>query len=151
DLQLTWNTTDPHFTPCFEETVLVWLPCGFLWLFAALELYIIKSSRDKLIPWTFLNISKLVCSAVLLVLELSDLIYQIVQGSDASTNVYPNYYLVPIILFMSILLQAIFVIFEKKNGVQSSGYLFLFWLLMAVCGVFQYRSFFLRYANDVCI
>jgi ATP-binding cassette subfamily C (CFTR/MRP) protein 1 len=27
---LTWNTTDPDFTPCFHKTVLSWTPSLFL-------------------------------------------------------------------------------------------------------------------------
>ena len=34
DINLTWNTTDPDFTPCFHKTVLVYIPCGFLWIFS---------------------------------------------------------------------------------------------------------------------
>ncbi|KAF2361957.1 ABC transporter-like [Trinorchestia longiramus] len=149
DFYGAWNTTDPHLTPCFQETVLVWTPCIFLWLFAILEINIIKNSHDKLIPWTFLNLTKLVCSGVLLVLHLADLIYQIVQDSDNSGDVSPNDFLVPVLFFMSILLQVIFVVFEKHYGIQSSGYLFLFWLLMAVCGISQYRSYFIFYPEEV--
>ncbi len=29
---LTWNSTQPDLTTCFQSSVLVWIPCGFLWL-----------------------------------------------------------------------------------------------------------------------
>ncbi|KAJ7416043.1 ATP binding cassette subfamily C member 1 [Willisornis vidua] len=32
DWNLTWHTEDPDFTPCFQNTVLVWIPCAYLWL-----------------------------------------------------------------------------------------------------------------------
>ena len=37
DANLTWNTNDPDFTPCFHKTVLVYVPCGFLWILAFLD------------------------------------------------------------------------------------------------------------------
>lgn len=62
NVNLTWNTTSPDFTPCFEKTVLVWVPCIFLWVFSPMEVYYILNSKQKDIPWTWLNISKLVSS-----------------------------------------------------------------------------------------
>ncbi|CAG7821148.1 unnamed protein product, partial [Allacma fusca] len=37
--ELTWNSNFPDLTSCFESTVLVWIPCGFLWLMAGYELF----------------------------------------------------------------------------------------------------------------
>ena len=31
DLSLTWNTNDPDLTECFRDTILVGVPCAFLW------------------------------------------------------------------------------------------------------------------------
>ena len=30
DLDLTWNTTNPDFTPCFHQTVLTYIPTAVL-------------------------------------------------------------------------------------------------------------------------
>ncbi|UYV60329.1 hypothetical protein LAZ67_1000846 [Cordylochernes scorpioides] len=59
DRNLTWDTNDPRFTGCFHKTVLVWIPCGFLWVFAPLETYFLLRSAKKYIPWTALNITKM--------------------------------------------------------------------------------------------
>ena len=32
DLSLTWDTTNPDFTPCFQQTVLAYLPAAVLLL-----------------------------------------------------------------------------------------------------------------------
>ncbi|KAF0306973.1 Canalicular multispecific organic anion transporter 2 [Amphibalanus amphitrite] len=55
---LTWDADVPDFTPCFERTVLVWVPCGFLWLFSPVETLMVLRSNDRFIPWTVLNICK---------------------------------------------------------------------------------------------
>ena len=37
DTELTWNTTDPYFTSCFEESVLSSVPVVFLLLFCLVD------------------------------------------------------------------------------------------------------------------
>lgn len=60
DWNLTWYTDSPRFTPCFEETVLVWLPCSFLWIFSIIEIPRSHQSKFRRIPWGYVNIGKLV-------------------------------------------------------------------------------------------
>ena len=63
---LTWNSTTPDFTPCFQDTVLVWVPCAFLWLTSPFEIYKIKNSLVKnrnRVPWTLVSLLKLVSMA----------------------------------------------------------------------------------------
>ena len=62
DLNQTWNTETPDFPECFHQTVLVWVPCGFMWLFAPFEIYQIITNKDENIPWSLVNISKTVGS-----------------------------------------------------------------------------------------
>uniref|UniRef100_A0A1B6DLV8 ABC transporter TMD0 domain-containing protein n=1 Tax=Clastoptera arizonana TaxID=38151 RepID=A0A1B6DLV8_9HEMI len=60
DLNTTWYTDQPELTPCFEKTVLVWAPSIVLLIALPIEIYYIWSSKDKNIPWNWLNISKVV-------------------------------------------------------------------------------------------
>ena len=62
---LSWYTDDPDLTPCFQKTILVWVPCLFLWVWAPLETYYILSSKTKGIPWSWKNCLKLVCINIL--------------------------------------------------------------------------------------
>ena len=55
-----WDTEDPDLSACFDRTVLVWAPCGLLWLLAPLEARRLARSRDRLVPWTVLNVSRCV-------------------------------------------------------------------------------------------
>jgi ATP-binding cassette subfamily C (CFTR/MRP) protein 1 len=65
DESLTWNTTDPYFTRCFEETALIWGPCGFIIAGAFIDIgFSLRSKRDAL-PWGFLTLIKTaVCCAL---------------------------------------------------------------------------------------
>lgn len=56
----TWEVEDPDFNICFEKTVLVWIPCVFLWCLSPLDVLYIAKSRLRSVPWSWLNISKLV-------------------------------------------------------------------------------------------
>ena len=60
DDQVTWNTTEPDFTPCFQKTVLSWIPVAFLLLLAPLKLYSHCHLKDRAIKWNWLNCSKMV-------------------------------------------------------------------------------------------
>ncbi|XP_069998353.1 multidrug resistance-associated protein 1 isoform X3 [Penaeus vannamei] len=147
DANLTWNTDTPQFTPCFERTVLVWIPCGFLWLFAPLETHYVLQSADRFIPWSWLNVSKLVVSAALMTLQCLDFFYA-VHKSVAGEDVFGVDFLAPAIIFFSVLLQLIFIIMEKRRGIQSSGYLFLFWLLLLIFGIPEYCTYFMNVSNE---
>jgi len=70
DWNLTWYTSDPDFTICFEDTVLAWIPCAFLWIFAGLDVYNALHSRGRDIPWTALNMSKVLVTSILGGLQL---------------------------------------------------------------------------------
>lgn len=60
DLNKTWYTDDPDFTDCFHQTVLVWVPCLFLWLMLLIQYYAIISSPHGLKKWTWLPLTKIV-------------------------------------------------------------------------------------------
>lgn len=95
NFDLVWNTDSPQFTTCFEQTVLIWVPCFFIIFFTPLELYNIKTSRYADIPWSFLNVTRLLISIILIGLSASDLVYGII--SKGSPGVYNVHIFTPII------------------------------------------------------
>ena len=82
DLSATWNTDDPDFTKCFENTVLAWIPAGFLILTTPFEVTTWQDSKCPRIPFTVLNVTKILltiglmmaCVAELVILESSDIV-----------------------------------------------------------------------------
>lgn len=87
-MNATWYADNPDFTPCFEQTVLVWIPCAFLWLFCLFDFYYLKASLDRDIPWNKLNIFKLIVTTVLLLLAVSDLVAALVMDIG-HVSIYP--------------------------------------------------------------
>ncbi|KAK3909098.1 Multidrug resistance-associated protein 1 [Frankliniella fusca] len=135
----TWYSDDPDFTICFEKTALVWTPCAFLWCFAALEAYYIAKSRNKDIPWNWLNISKLIFTGLLIALSVADMGNAAYQNGNG-VEVYSVDYYTPLIKIATFALAGVLLAYNRKCGICSSGLLTLFWLLLFICGIPQYRT-----------
>ncbi|KAH1017925.1 hypothetical protein HUJ05_008511 [Dendroctonus ponderosae] len=132
---LTWNTNDPQFTPCFEKTVLSWIPCLFIWTFSPMNLYYQKTSPNKSIPWNWKNFAKLLVNALVCAVCLSDFISS--AGGDVLVKVD---IFMPLLKLISCALALVLAYRNKVYGVQSSGVLFIFWFLCCICGIPQFRT-----------
>ena len=63
DWDLTWYSDQfPDFTLCFEETVLVWVPCLILMVLSFIELPLFMSGKntEKPFPYTIFSVIKIV-------------------------------------------------------------------------------------------
>ncbi|XP_046419120.1 multidrug resistance-associated protein 1 isoform X10 [Neodiprion fabricii] len=139
DLNVTWYTDNPDLTECFQKTVLVWTPCVFLWTFCSMETYYILSSKRRNIPFTWILISKLLLTSLLVILSIADLGYAIYSQANGET-VYSVDYCTPLIKLISFAMALVLLLYNRKYGMRTSGLLFLFWFLLALCGAVQYRS-----------
>lgn len=100
-MKVTWETDDPDLTPCFQKTVLVWVPCVFLWTCCFFEVYYIINSKKRDIPWTFLNILKCVVTATLVILTVVDLVTSLRSETPVyNVDIYSP--LIKILTFVSI-------------------------------------------------
>ncbi|XP_029825767.2 multidrug resistance-associated protein 1 [Ixodes scapularis] len=140
DFDQSWNTTDPDLSVCFQDTILVWVPCGFLWLFAPLETYLLLKSSSRLIPWTALNIAKLLITLSLFLISLAEFSYAGHAALSEGVALPSVYFYTPFLKLATFLLATTMLLAGKKRGIRSSGTLFLFWFLMLLCGLVAYRS-----------
>ncbi|CAG2053140.1 unnamed protein product [Timema podura] len=147
DTNLTWNTTDPDLTPCFQKTVLVWIPCSFLWLFSSLETYYILHSKTKNVPWNWLNISKIILTALLIVLSIADVGFVASRRSNEFETFSVDYY-TPIIRMVTFALTIALIVYNKERGLRTSGLLFLFWFFLTIFGIPQFRFEIRRALRD---
>ncbi|XP_043661842.1 multidrug resistance-associated protein 1 isoform X6 [Drosophila teissieri] len=137
----TWWTNDPDFTPCFEQTALVWTPCAFYWVFVIFDFYYLKASLDRNIPWNKLNLSKALVNLGLLVITALDLIMALIKkGGDSELPLYDLDVWGPIIKFATFLLVFIFIPLNRKYGVQTTGCQFIFWFLLTVLSIPRCRT-----------
>ncbi|XP_013411190.1 multidrug resistance-associated protein 1 isoform X2 [Lingula anatina] len=134
DYNLTINTDEPDLTSCFQNTVLVWIPCFFLVVTSVFSVYSLLHSQKSFIPWTWLNITKTILGCVLVLLAFTDLCNAIrisaVEGAYAVSIVSPGMVLLAM-SWATALLQL-----ERKRGIQSSGQMFFYWLLWTLGDIF---------------
>ncbi|TRY61972.1 hypothetical protein TCAL_10708 [Tigriopus californicus] len=135
DVNLTWYTTQPDFTTCFHQTILLYIPTIFLALFSPLELYFrIWKGSNKPVPWTLLNIAKSIFTGVLIVLPVVDLGYAI---SEDARTVHVVAAIVKIVTYAWALILAVAC---QRRGVVTSGVLVIFWFVATVCGAITFAS-----------
>ncbi|XP_023240929.1 multidrug resistance-associated protein 1-like [Centruroides sculpturatus] len=140
---LTWNTTTPNFTPCFFNTVLVWIPCGFLWLLFPLELWKITSSQSCQNSWTFYSMGKILLNIFLALLSIVDVI-EITQNVNSGLPLIGAELSAPIIEFSSFCLILILTLLARRKGIGTSLLLSGFWTLEMLSVILQLYSAILQ-------
>lgn len=135
---LTWRVANqPDFTPCFQETVLYWIPCVFLWIFGPIEIISIYKSERRYIPVTILNLFKAFLTTVLCILSIGEFIDTFTRADRGSPLVD---YISPIVKSLAYVTAFGLLILHRNRGKHTSGLMFTFWLLMSVASVINFRS-----------
>lgn len=140
NLSLTWGDTSwPEFTQCFQDSVLIWVPCGFLWLSTLFYFYFLQKLQNGRPPRpiTIFSISKVVGSLLLSLLSIVQLVARI---GNIPTTTNAVVYISTVIKVLSYILAAILMEFERRKAVFSSGILFIFWSLNVLAGVIPFYS-----------
>ncbi|OQR75813.1 multidrug resistance protein-like [Tropilaelaps mercedesae] len=146
DDSLSWHTngTVPDVTVCFQNSVLAWIPCVFIWVLSPLETYYIFTSQRSYTPWTWFNCTKILATALCLLVCIVEFLFAGVQGF-VYNKIFPDvYFYTPFIKSATMFLVMVFTLAEKRKGFQSSGVIFNFWLVAFLCGLVTYRSLLLR-------
>ncbi|XP_040014052.1 multidrug resistance-associated protein 1-like [Xiphias gladius] len=139
DWNLTWYTSRPDLTQCFQHTVLVWFPCVYLWTCSPLYLlYLQFRTHRGVIP-----LSKLCCSKTLLGLSLAsfgllEMFYLVVKKNEEIHN-HLVILLGPLIRSLTLVLAVVIIQVERMKGSRSSVLLFLFWTLLVLCSIAPLR------------
>ncbi|KAG8010392.1 Multidrug resistance-associated protein 1 [Nibea albiflora] len=87
DWNLTWYTSRPDLTQCFQQTVLVWFPCVYLWTCSPLYLlYLQLRPHRGVIPLSKLCCSKTLLGLSLALLSLLEIFYFLVKKNEEIQN-----------------------------------------------------------------
>uniref|UniRef100_T1JB97 ABC-type glutathione-S-conjugate transporter n=1 Tax=Strigamia maritima TaxID=126957 RepID=T1JB97_STRMM len=136
DVELIWKSETPDFTACFHKTALVWLPCIFLWIALPLEVYFIRTTSPRIIPWSTPNYMKIIAAAFLVAFTFLDLLcHIIILATLAAVEIYSS-----TIKFITMIAVLSLIIAERKRGMNTTGILYIFWLLQFACNLITYRS-----------
>uniref|UniRef100_A0AAQ5ZDG4 ABC-type glutathione-S-conjugate transporter n=1 Tax=Amphiprion ocellaris TaxID=80972 RepID=A0AAQ5ZDG4_AMPOC len=139
DWNRTWYTANPDLTQCFQNTVLVWVPCIYLWLlvpFYCLHLYCHDRGR---IQMSCLCTAKMVLGFLLASFGFVEFFYILLERSQEIQQ-HMVFLLSPIIRSMTVILALCIIQLERIRGCRSSVFLFLFWVLAVVCSLVPLRA-----------
>uniref|UniRef100_A0A671X1D2 ABC-type glutathione-S-conjugate transporter n=1 Tax=Sparus aurata TaxID=8175 RepID=A0A671X1D2_SPAAU len=135
DWNLTWYTSRPDLTQCFQHTVLVWFPCVYLWTCSPLYLLYLQLRQHRgVIP-----LSKLCCSKTLLGLSLAsfgllEIFYFLVKKNQEIQN-HLLILIGPLTRSLTLVLAVVIIQVDRMKGSRSSILLFLFWTLLVLCSL----------------
>uniref|UniRef100_A0A8C9TPS6 ABC-type glutathione-S-conjugate transporter n=1 Tax=Scleropages formosus TaxID=113540 RepID=A0A8C9TPS6_SCLFO len=128
DWNRTWYTPNPDLTQCFQNTILVWVPCVYLWVCAPFYcLYLYCHDRGHIRVSCLCN-AKMVSRTTVKLSVNSSHLCSITKRSIAATS-----------LCFQVLAVCIIQL-ERIRGCRSSVFLFLFWLLAVVCSLVPLRA-----------
>uniref|UniRef100_H0VI28 ATP binding cassette subfamily C member 2 n=1 Tax=Cavia porcellus TaxID=10141 RepID=H0VI28_CAVPO len=124
---------------CFEQTVLVWIPLGFLWLLAPWQLLRVYRSRKKKSSITKWYLAKQVLVGLLFILAAIELVLALTEDSGQATTP-PVKYTNPI-LYLGTWLLVLLIQYSRQWCVQkNSWFLSIFWILSICCDTFQFQT-----------
>lgn len=148
-----WNNSyvereDPDLPICVEQTVLVWIPLGFLWLFAPWQLaFLCGRGRTKTKHLSKLYLCKQIVVSLLLLTAIAGLAVTLGEdfgpstGTASSEKNHDVYYANPVLYAVSwILVLLCQEAVRRREGVVDSGTLFIFWFLLVVCDIFPFQT-----------
>ncbi|KAM5324056.1 ATP-binding cassette sub-family C member 2 [Glossophaga mutica] len=147
-----WNSSlldspEADLPICFEQTVLVWIPLGFLWLLAPWQLLHVYRSRTKKSSVTKRYLAKQVLVAFLFILAAIELVLVFIEDSGQAT--------VPAIrytnpsLYLGTWLLVLLIQHSRQWCLQKdSWFLSLFWVLSILCGTFQFQTLIRKLLKD---
>ncbi|KAM8945709.1 ATP-binding cassette sub-family C member 3 [Pelodytes ibericus] len=139
DSNITLYTDNPDLTPCFQNTVIAWIPCIYLW--TALPFYVIYLNYNKrgYIVLSMLSKIKTLIGFLLWITCWADMFYsfhELIQKHGPP----PVYFVTPLILGITMIAATILIQYDRLRGVQSSGVLIIFWFLSTLCAIVPFRS-----------
>ncbi|XP_041372528.1 multidrug resistance-associated protein 1-like [Gigantopelta aegis] len=128
----------PHFTDCFQNSVLVWVPCAWLWITLPVYLHYLATQHGVAVPVNLLNTVKTFCGLFLFLLSTIDLIR---AGSDSKKgHVAGVVYVSAGLKAGTFLIATVLVQIERRKGIITSGILWIFWLLMFIASIIPFYS-----------
>ncbi|XP_075035856.1 multidrug resistance-associated protein 1-like isoform X1 [Mixophyes fleayi] len=139
DANLTWYTENPDFTKCFQNTVLVWIPCIYLWLCFPFYILYLQHNDQGYIRMSHFNKAKTGLGFFLWLVCWADLFYSFWERSQSIYRA-PVFVVSPTVLGITMLLATFLIQYERIKGVQSSAVLLNFWIIALLCAIIIFRS-----------
>uniref|UniRef100_A0A8C4ETT2 Canalicular multispecific organic anion transporter 1 n=1 Tax=Dicentrarchus labrax TaxID=13489 RepID=A0A8C4ETT2_DICLA len=141
------NREDPDLPVCVEQTILVWIPLGFLWLCAPWHLVSLCRKTVNTKHLSKLYLCKQLVVSLLFLTAIAAL--AVTLGEDFGPSKDPPstvknagvYYANPVLYAVTwILLLLCQEGVRRRKGAVDSATLFVFWFLLVLCDVFPFQT-----------
>uniref|UniRef100_A0A2I3GMD5 ABC-type glutathione-S-conjugate transporter n=1 Tax=Nomascus leucogenys TaxID=61853 RepID=A0A2I3GMD5_NOMLE len=139
DSNLSVHTENPDLTPCFQNSLLAWVPCIYLWVVLPCYLLYLRHHCRGYIILSHLSRLKTVLGVLLWCISWADLFYSF-HGLVHGRAPAPVFFVTPLVVGVTMLLATLLIQYERLQGLRSSGVLIIFWFLCVVCAVIPFRS-----------
>nr|XP_006125161.1 canalicular multispecific organic anion transporter 2 isoform X3 [Pelodiscus sinensis] len=139
DSNISVHTDNPDLTPCFQNTILAWIPSIYLWSILPFYLLYLKRNKRGYIVLSMLSRLKTIFGVLLWCVCWADLFFSFHELLQ-SKALPPVYFVTPLVLGITMVAATILIQYERLRGIQSSGVLIIFWFLSVLCAVVPFRS-----------
>ncbi|KAJ8251179.1 hypothetical protein GJAV_G00218160 [Gymnothorax javanicus] len=139
DWNRTWHTSNPDLTQCFQNTVLVWIPCIYLWLVVPLYCLHLRNSNRGYICISRMCWAKTVLGFLLAFYGFVEFFYLLLERYQEIQH-HLVFLVSPVMRSLTMVLAVCVIHLERMRGCRSSLFLFIFWLLATVCSLVPMRS-----------
>uniref|UniRef100_A0A667IL47 ATP binding cassette subfamily C member 3 n=1 Tax=Lynx canadensis TaxID=61383 RepID=A0A667IL47_LYNCA len=139
DANLSVYSDDPDLTPCFQNSLLAWVPC--IYLGAALPCYLfhLRHHHRGYVILSHLSRLKTALGVLLWCISWADLFYAF-HGLVHGWAPAPIFFVTPLLVEVTVRLATLLIQHEWLQGVQSPGVLIIFWFPCVVCAIVPFRS-----------
>ncbi|NXA52285.1 MRP1 protein, partial [Nothocercus julius] len=139
DWNQTWYTNTPRFTWCFENTVIPWIPCAYLWICFPFYYLYLRHKNKGCIRMSHTFKTKMVLGLILVIVCFSNvflMLWKINQGIPWA----PAIIITPAVLGITMMLAMFLTQVERMVGTRSSGILLIYWLLTFLSAIVMLSS-----------
>ncbi|NXC38211.1 MRP1 protein, partial [Penelope pileata] len=139
DWNQTWYTNTPRFTWCFENTVIAWIPCAYLWICFPFYYLYLRHKDKGYIRMSCIFKTKMVLGFLLVILCFSNVFFVLWEISQGIPRT-PTFFISPAVLGITMILAMFLTQAERMMGIQSSGIMLIYWLLSFLSAVVMFSS-----------
>ncbi|XP_072454177.1 ATP-binding cassette sub-family C member 6 isoform X2 [Notamacropus eugenii] len=118
-------------SPCLLNAVVAWLPSIYLWIISPFYFLYLRYNNKGYIRMSCLFKTKMVLGFTLILLCSSSIIFTLWKIKGGTPQA-PEFLISPTVWLVTMILAVFLMHSERQKGIQSSGVLFIYWLLCSL-------------------
>ncbi|XP_044535039.1 ATP-binding cassette sub-family C member 6 [Gracilinanus agilis] len=127
-----WNETQSvglqMSSLCLMNAAVAWLPSIYLWVISPFYFLYLRYNNKGYIRMSYLFKTKMVLGFTLVLLCFSNIIFTLWKIKKGIPQA-PEFLINPTVWLITMILAIFLIHLERRRGIQSSGVLFIYWLL----------------------